>query len=61
MAARGPPAVERTAHAWLAERRAHLALASGGGAGPAGGGEAGPMGSGADLAAAIADVPMEDA
>ena len=36
--AQGPSAMEPTAHAWMAERRAHLAPASGGGAGPAGGG-----------------------
>jgi len=30
--AQGPSAVEPTAHAWMAERRAHLAPASGGGA-----------------------------
>ena len=47
----------------MAERRAHLAPAFGGRArlAPASDGEAGPAGSGADLPAAIADVPIEDA
>ena len=40
VAAQGLPLVQPTAHVWMAERRAHLASASGGGADPVGGGGA---------------------